>query len=729
MRLLAVVLGLLLASAAWGQSPPERFADYCDDGKWLKQFLPDDDKKSNTQLAAEREFAKNACADFFLGLDPNPALRETVLNLVINGSPDDPERTAKLAAMGAACRGVVSSTGIRGLKRQIHKTYVPIWKSPFPDSASIENNRDSKSEAATNSAFTPYVIKAGNAIQGVPNQIFSKLCISVHLDEQKLLRPEDGDAETDPNPVDIDLIRGVWRSSEAGYNYGVENVIGAIFNVDAWEADGLFNLIKDASQGFVVTMTANIAGFARTIFIIIATFALIFLGWQVIMQNAELSGFVKSLLTLAVMSAVFLYLMGTYPLEEHTELEKDAEGELQVLLDFKQGSAKEDVEVVRFIGLVVGFGDFVSSGFREATCKTIKDASTPLGGSGLGGAETQTGSRSGLMQVTYSTMCSAGQPITPGTIFEVGLKKAISIMLIPMQMQNRGNFIERSDQPWSMLKLDQIEKWFTQTIQTVIGTFLGILGMLVVGIVWALVALVFVLMWVEGFFVMCYGVFLLGFAVWDQTKDKAISYMWYCVGWVVRIGMAMILFIVIYLALEMAVSQIPFVGRYESFDALTFNIITFTIYVLLQILLIAIVYMVLNSVLNTLGQMLGSTSRIGDSMEKMVKQTAQTGLAMGVGAAGVGAGAIAAAPAAATNLASRAVEMKHGIVGRMAGTQDARDEANIKQMMSIQRRHNNPSEAGEIANKFGGRAGVEMLGKTMQKIKKGALGAAFGKDK
>ena len=252
------------------------------------------------------------------------------------------------------------------------------------------------------------------------------------------------------------------------------------------------------------------------------------------------------------------------------------------------------------IAIVAGVADWTSAAFREGVC----DSTTGIGSSEV---------------VVQNMLCADTTDYSAGTIIQAGFWRAAHIFAAWSNLD--GGWVPGAD--------------MTAKAMTALPMAIGTIS---VAIIWMLIGFAFVMLWIEGYFVMIYGMFLLGFSAWEFSRDKAIAYLWYCVGWAFRTGLFMTLFALTYVGFMSAVSNSTLA---QSFTDGTGGVSTglegifsFVFYVIMEIIASALSWLLISNIMNTIGGFLGSHSSMANTMNRMVQQVATMGvMATGVGAA------------------------------------------------------------------------------------------------
>ena len=378
-------------------------------------------------------------------------------------------------------------------------------------------------------------------------------------------------------------LEDVWIENDdpnAG-TYGTSLVLDAIVDVRTFGVAEMVDSLLGGTVHLSNMLVLSIAGFARTLFGIIAIFAFLWSGYQLIVRNGEVTEFLKTFAVLGATAAIFLFLLSPY--------------EEEVPQGFASTTATTtmvgEVTTVRMIAIVAGVADWTSAAFREGVC----DSTTGIGSSEL---------------VVQNMLCADTTDYSAGTIIQAGFWRAAHIFAA-----------------WNNL---DIASQALTALPMAIGT-------ISVAIIWMLIGFAFVMLWIEGYFVMIYGMFLLGFSAWEFSRDKAIAYLWYCVGWAFRTGLFMTLFALTYVGFMSAVSSSTLARTFTDGTAVSTGpegVFSFVFYVIMEIIASALSWLLISNIMNTIGGFLGSHSSMANTMNRMVQQVATMGvMATGVGAA------------------------------------------------------------------------------------------------
>ena len=197
--------------------------------------------------------------------------------------------------------------------------------------------------------------------------------------------------------------------------------------------------------------------------------------------------------------------------------------------------------------------------------------------------------------------------------------------------------------------------WLTAPAVVFIYLLTMVMG-LVMMILWILLGVYVLLIWMEGFLVMLLGVFMFGFGAWDMTRDKAISYVWYAVGWILRLAVLLCSFV---LCIAMFSSLVPLVVADDTVGGLELFLIA-----VVMTLEPYILYVLSKGVMQTIGGFLGSRSDAANTMAGMFNNMASFGLKVAAGGAALGMAPVGAVGGGAVGGIGGAVK---GAVGAQAG--------------------------------------------------------------
>ena len=404
----------------------------------------------------------------------------------------------------------------------------------------------------------------------------------------------------------VDYVRdrlgtGLTGGDAEEHGYGLLNLIGFDYTIDSAQFDELIISIGYYIELHFNLITTTIRQYGRNILAIMLILAFFYAGYQLIIQGGDLQGFAKSLISIVVIGAIFLYLLSF-----RTEEYKDDDGVTQTR------------EVVVFIQMMNGIFNWVTEAPRIALCdeKLLPKIK--------GNAPTVPSfCNNNTVHTDSAALGSAA------SMFTYGLKAAVSIIDLPdrttayMTSTNAQNssFFGVTDTSW-------------RVVQYVVGTFLGLIFGAAVAVLWILASLYFMVIWIEGFLIVMLGVFILGFGAHDWSRDKAVAYIWFCVGWGFRYAAALFVVFIVRSSFESALNDIPFFNSLISGQVM--NISTFFLYGLVRILEPILIIMLVNSIANRIGQFFGNSSQAGNSLAGMMQRIGTSAASMAIAAPAVG---------------------------------------------------------------------------------------------
>ena len=327
--------------------------------------------------------------------------------------------------------------------------------------------------------------------------------------------------------------------------------------------------------------TASLRGFALGLMGILFLLALLVGGWELIFGSLAPADFVKTLAQLTIIGTIFFGLLHPMP-----------------------GSTNKHPFIADIAKSLVVFFDL---GVRRALCPSVNAAGTA---EKIDDAISSycTPSATGVTGTIEGPDGSAAQStFSPGFIVVRGLQRGSRLVnILDYGMENSGI--------WSSAAIVPLY-------------IMGGMAFFIIGIMYLIMAIMVALVWIEGYLVISIGVFMIAFGVFPMVRDKAMAYIWYIVGWAVRIATMMMIFFFVDGAFDKAVES------NDAVNQLLNNATTGTIYYG-PYLLLCIVYIItpffttlmMHSVSNTLAGMVGGgSSEASSQMTAFSRQVASLG--------------------------------------------------------------------------------------------------------
>ena len=256
----------------------------------------------------------------------------------------------------------------------------------------------------------------------------------------------------------------------------------------------------------------------------------------------------------------------------------------------------------------------------------------------------------------HHRLCEERKEISPGAILGHGIYRAVLLLSIPL---THIATIE-AESIWSVS--DGAQYLSTQLMGFAMLAMAVVIGLAVV-VLYLLIAMLLLFLWLEGYMVCAFGVFVLGFLANEWTRDKAVAYIWYAVGWIVRMSVMMVVYVVVSSAM---LGGLASVGLTMTGQFAVPNIATFFILCVFEIITPLISIWLVNSVTNKIGEFFGSTpSQIGGAISEFASKQASSALSTAGNYAAAGTVMAAALPAAGVAAAGGAAG--GAAIGSMVG--------------------------------------------------------------
>ena len=235
-----------------------------------------------------------------------------------------------------------------------------------------------------------------------------------------------------------------------------------------------------------------------------------------------------------------------------------------------------------------------------------------------------------------------------------------------------------ADLSWHPGKLAEGVSHYTLAMMMCLSMLaMGVVAGFAVVVMYLFISLLLIFLWVEGYMICAFGLVVLALFPNDWTKDKALSYVWYAIGWAVRMAMIMLIYMVVdgVLVGTLAGAGLTIQGEFARP-----NIGSYFLFCVFEIIAPLVIIWMVYSTTSKIAEFLGSSgSIIGDQVSSTASRIAGNTLvsiaqmaAAGTvaGASGVGNAAMSgvgkAAPGAA-EAAKAAGGMGAGKTAKAAG--------------------------------------------------------------
>ena len=424
---------------------------------------------------------------------------------------------------------------------------------------------------------------------------------------------------------------------------GFEDVIQSVRTEDFEQVAKIVNLPLAIFSKVSDTWMNAISGFAWQLLGLMAVFAFVHGGYQMIFGDLTPGAFFRFLAEMAVVVTLFGFFLYSSS-DGKTMAGRFAHG----MIGYFDAGIRANV-CERMVGYVADDGavgtDIDAATFRidRASYNSLCDPA------GVG---------------TAGTADATERTFNPGQIVVQGIHEALFLVTYPSRMSDWGD---------------------TLSGQSLLGTMFGAVMGVFVFVLHLLIGLMIMLVWLEGFIVLAMGIFVLGFGVMQMTREIAMSYLRYIVAWAAKLVLMMLTYFFVYTVMDTALESVDIFREMKAAEA--FNLVAFLLFGLLSLFTPTITIFVMNSVPDKVAGWIGdASSRAQDRVAGMAEKTT----AMGVAATGItaaaaaktvgGAGAAATGAAAGAARAGRQFEgatgkgramLKGGLGGAVGGAVEA----------------------------------------------------------
>ena len=347
------------------------------------------------------------------------------------------------------------------------------------------------------------------------------------------------------------------------------NDLRALFGLDYDMNESVFASLVDLPlrhvQDQFLAWTATFRMYAQYLMWVLLALGFVMAGWGMIFGDLEPGKFASTMVQMVIMASLFYALLSPMPWAKQGE-------------PWIAEMAEE---------LVVAFG----GGVRDQIC----DPENPL-------------QLSGTDSLCDSEGSAEFKKISPGFIVTRGMRKGLELIEVAVNVYSRSS-------------------GFIQSLQVIPMYLIGAFCFLIVSILYFLMAVMVTLVWIEGYAVISLGLFLLAFGVVREFRDKAMGYIWYIVGWAVRISAMMMVYFFIDTAFEDALAsniQIATIrGQLGEGELEGSYIIPYLLFCIVTIMVPFFTTVMMNSIPNTLSGMVGGgSSSVGGNIVNMSSRVA-----------------------------------------------------------------------------------------------------------
>lgn len=451
----------------------------------------------------------------------------------------------------------------------------------------------------------------------LPNRMLARLCLSAKVAEMPSFQNMSSEGRRS-------VMEEVWDSE--GFYFGLSEMFSISYDL---RERGVGTILAGVQVHLAKSLSAVIIGIAdigKWLFGIIFVIALLHGGWKVISRKAEVGSALQLLIGTTVAGVLFFILMARVPLPPPAP---GGSGGVGTYAALQAGGS----ETLRISAIVGGLADWLTGEFKDAACGSAS-------GGGMRGAWAASGLVDATAEGALKGLCDKLTHL-PSEILIMGAETSMGLMLTPIRTSRNEAYTGKER------KTKDIFSDLTFGLDKLLGLLVGLIAGLTVLILWVLSALTLMAIWLEGFFIMIYGVFMLAFGAWDNTRDKALAYIWNLLGWAFRLAIAGCVFVSLFLGLRAGIVSIPFMGHYIKQSSAEYDIVSFLLYCLLEIIVSLVSLMMMTTVSNGIGRMIGSTSAMAERLTTQAQATAALGMSKMTAAVGASA-AVAAAPAIAS---------------------------------------------------------------------------------
>ena len=361
----------------------------------------------------------------------------------------------------------------------------------------------------------------------------------------------------------------------------------------------LRNLV-DAPVEFIrelfVQWSVKLSAFGRNLLVTLLILGFIITGWGMIFGSLDPVDFVKQTFQLVLVAIIFLFLMMPFTY-------------------IRDGKTTTEPMITRF---TMDWMSYLSESVRSAACEdAISDPTLQINNMNTTGL------------CIDKTNTEKQSSFAAGDVAVRGLQKANE--LIRVLDNARAN-----------------KTWIGSALMAPMYIIGGI-AFLVVSILYLVMAAMVALIWIEGYMVLAFGIFVLAFGAVPIFKEKAMAYIWFALGWTVRIATMMMVFYFVDTAFEQALQSNEEIGKLlDNADSAEIYFGPFLIlcvaYMMTPFFTTLLMHTISNKVAGFVG---GGSSETGSQMVGLSKQILSLGINQVVGTAARGAkGAFVNAPGA-----------------------------------------------------------------------------------
>ena len=426
------------------------------------------------------------------------------------------------------------------------------------------------------------------------------------------------------------------------HSFGMHGYVGLSIVIDELDLERFIVSIGQAIDEIMRYYASTMANMGKIILIILAVLALIWAGWKLIFESDNAANIIKSLIQITVTAVVFLYLLGEEKITVHIPQYDPIDGTPVMDASGSHQTTPAEQTSVRFMVFVTWMFEGIVALPASSLCKDLQVNLTSSGGTHTtdGGfvfttIDPQEITRDGFCDVINSEEGYAHAQSLAGAagFFTYGLKQGF-------------NMVSAASRGFSYTQMGTNNASFAGfgsgaygLVYVAVGTFIGGIFAMAIIVLWLLVCFTLLLLWIEGFMIVVVGIFMLGFGAHEWTQDKAKSYIFYCVGWVLRYMVVVFTIHALHFAFQFGFSEVEMLKKFLAGEGQNF-VSLFIIGTFKVIEPIAIV-MVMTSVSNRIGQFFGNTSSVANQMTGMMQSVGTK--AIGTAGAVVGAGMAAQA--------------------------------------------------------------------------------------
>ena len=356
----------------------------------------------------------------------------------------------------------------------------------------------------------------------------------------------------------------------------------------------------------------SVAKLGEALLMILFVLAVFWCGYQLLFKGAQISDLVSGLGQVLITTLFFWWLLSptTYM---HSVMGEDG------------NPVEKRIDAPRIMLLTIGLQTFFQAQMYNVICNN-EAGDSPLR------VDMERNQHEMTSQIDKFVCDGDGNSslafvdtFNPGGIFAYGAESAATIYNIPKELSANMPDV-------GFLKMLASNDWMEYLMAVLLCT----LTALFIVMVYLLITLAILFVWMQGYVIAAMGVFVLGFGAHEWSRDKAVLYLWTCVGWGVRVSLIFMLFFIFQSAFQAALHASELDRLHQGSDLEVISIFMYCVIRLIEPMAIASLTL---GITRSIGQLIGG---VGGT------EAAQSMMQMGSRLTSAGLGKIATVTSAAT---------------------------------------------------------------------------------